>query len=336
MTDPRKPFVLEVEEEADPSAAPPVPEALVAADAAQALLRATSARPRSALGRFALWAFGALFSLVLSVAAWDFVTGLFARNALLGWAAFALVALAVLAALLLSLRELLSFARMARIDTIRARAETAIATADLAAARSVVASLRQLYRGRAEAAWGLSRLSDREADVLDADALIDLAEADLLTPLDTLARAEVEAATARVAAVTAIVPMALADVAAALYSNLRMIRRLSEIYGGRSGSLGSWRLLRKVVASLVATGAVALADDLVGSVAGGGVLSRLSRRFGEGVVNGALIARIGIAAMEACRPLPFRSQPRPGVAALVASALKGLVPQGQRGEEPRD
>ena len=103
-----------------------------------------------------------------------------------------------------------------------------------------------------------------------------------------------------------------------------MIRRVAEIYGGRSGSLGSWRLLRRVFLSLVATGAVALTDDLIGSFAGGGILSRLSRRFGEGVVNGALTARVGLAAMDICRPMPFVALPRPGVSATISRALAGL------------
>jgi putative membrane protein len=82
-----------------------------------------------------------------------------------------------------------------------------------------------------------------------------------------------------------------------------------------------------VVTALVAAGALALTDDMIGSVAGGGVLSRLSRRMGEGVVNGALTARVGLAAMDLCRPLPFRAAPRPGVTDLVTAALAGLVPR---------
>ena len=35
-----------------------------------------------------------------------------------------------------------------------------------------------------------------------------------------------------------------ADLFAALTANLRMIRRIAEVYGGRSGALGSWRLTR--------------------------------------------------------------------------------------------
>jgi putative membrane protein len=88
--------------------------------------------------------------------------------------------------------------------------------------------------------------------------------------------------------------------------------------------LGGWRLTRAVLGHLVATGAVAVGDDLIGSVAGGGLLSKLSRRFGEGVVNGALTARVGVAAIEVCRPLPFHGQPAPRVTVLVRRALTGL------------
>ena len=103
-----------------------------------------------------------------------------------------------------------------------------------------------------------------------------------------------------------------------------MIRRIAEIYGGRAGALGAWRLTRAVMTHLVATGAVAVGDDLIQSVAGGTALSRISRRFGEGVVNGALTARVGVAAMEVCRPLPFSREKKPSVTRLVQRALTGL------------
>ncbi|WP_373050553.1 DUF697 domain-containing protein, partial [Thalassovita aquimarina] len=83
-----------------------------------------------------------------------------------------------------------------------------------------------------------------------------------------------------------------------------------------------------VMAHLVATGAVAVGDDMLGSLAGGGLMSKLSRRFGEGVVNGALTARVGVAAMEVCRPLPFARKRRPSVSALVSRALTGLFSKG--------
>ncbi|MFE3839041.1 TIGR01620 family protein [Pseudogemmobacter sonorensis] len=318
----------------DPGLADPVPDAAEdGPPAGRAMLgvAALAGRRGSRLGRAALWVFSTLFAFVLSVAAWDFVTSLFTSNRLLGWVAFVLVLLAVLFALALAGREAMGFARLARLDHLRKRAEAAHRGADLREARAVAAAVAALYRARPEAAWGLARHDEAAPHLMDADAALDLAEAEILRPLDALARAEIESASRRVATVTALVPLALADVAVALYANLAMIRRIAEIYGGRAGSLGSWSLLRRVFASLLAAGAVALADDLIGSVAGGGVLSKLSRRFGEGVVNGALTARVGVAAMDLCRPLPFRALPRPAVSALVSRALAGLVPRGAGG-----
>ena len=323
--DPRapRPFVLDLQAEADPALAPPVPDLPGPEGRAMAGVARLAVRRRTGgLGRFAGWALGALFGFVLSVAAWDFVTGLLAANTVLGALAFALVTLALGAAGMLALREAVAFARLSRLDQLR----TAVAGADsLTAARRAVAQLRGLYAGRDAAAWALARLAERAEEVMDADALIRLAEAELMAAPDAAARAEVEAAARQVATVTALVPLALADVAMALFANLRMIRRIAEIYGGRSGTFGSMRLLRRVFGHLVATGAVALTDDLIGSVAGGGVLSKLSRRFGEGVVNGALTARVGIAAMELCRPMPFAALPRPGVTQTVSRALAGMV-----------
>ncbi|WP_102226019.1 YcjF family protein [Acidimangrovimonas sediminis] len=320
----RRPVIFELEDEADPSAAPPVPEAEAPEGRAMQAAASFAARRSSRLGR---WFWGLLASILgfaISVAAWTFVTDLMARYPLLGWIATVLIAAFVLVVLVIAARELSAFARLKRVDTIHRAAEEAIAAADLKAARGVVAKLDALYAHRPEVALGRERLAARQEDSFDADGLIALAEDTLLAPLDAQALREVEGAARSVATVTALVPLALADVVTALGANLRMIRRVAEIYGGRSGTLGSWRLTRSVMTHLVATGAVAVGDDLVHSVAGGHLLAKVSRRFGEGFVNGALTARVGVAAMEVCRPLPFRAARRPSVSAVIGRALTGL------------
>ncbi len=326
-----RPVVIEVEAAPGPSPAeaPPVPE-LTEAGGPPAMVQAAglAARPGSALGRWFMGVGGAILATILSLAAWDYVTALLARAPLLGGFVAVLFAVFLLILVIAGLRELAAFHRLARIDRIQKAASEALAAADGGAARKVVAQLTALYGARAELAPGRAQLEARAGEVLDADALLALAERALLGPLDAAARIEVEAAARQVATVTAVVPLALADVAAALTMNLRMIRRVAEIYGGRAGTFGSWRLTRTVMTHLVATGAVAVGDDLIGSVAGGGVLSKVSRRFGEGVVNGALTARVGVAAIEVCRPLPFGAEPRPSVTGLVRRALAGLFSGG--------
>ena len=316
------PVLIDLDDETPdvtPATAPPVPDGR----AMQTVVQVAARKP-SRLTRFFWSATLALIGFAASVATWDFVTGLIARNQILGGAALILIAAFVLGLTLMALRELAGFARLRRLDGVHKAAEQAAATGDLAQARKVVASIERLYAGREELRWAKSRLAERKAEVLDADGLLGLAEVELMTPLDAAALKEVEAAARQVATVTALVPLALADLIAALSANLRMIRRIAEIYGGRSGTLGNLRLTRAVMTHLVATGAVAVGDDMLGSFAGGGMLSKLSRRFGEGLVNGALTARVGVAAIEVCRPLPFQATKRPSVSKLVSRALTGL------------
>lgn len=315
---------------AGPADAPPVPDPLTDrmadGDAAptgramQTLALLGARRGRSLAGWF--WASaGALLVFALSVGLWAFVAELLAARPWLGWVALALTTLFVLVCLAIVVRELAALSRLRRIDDLRHRAEAAVSLAD---ARDVADRVAAFYAGRPDTAWGRAELARGRDDVFDADALVALTERSLLASLDAAAAREVEAAARQVALVTAVVPLALADVVAALTANLRMIRRIATIYGGRAGTVGSWRLARAVFAHLAATGAVAVGDDLIQSIAGGGALARLSRRFGEGVVNGALTARVGRAAMEVCRPLPFHHLPAPRSSALVGRALTGL------------
>ena len=332
MSTRKGPVLIELDDtpKEGPAAAPPVPDLDLPAPTGRAMqtVATLAARRPSRLARLFWASLTALLGFVVSLAAWNFVTGLLAANPVLGWVATGLIALFLLAAVLIALREAASFFSLGRLDTIQKAAESALATGDLKAAENVCGDLVALYRNRPELRLGREALAARRGDVFDADTALHMAEDHLLAPLDAAARAEVEAATRQVATVTALVPLALADVVAALTANMRMIRRIAEIYGGRAGTLGAWRLTRTVITHLVATGMVAVGDDMLEPIIGSGLVGKISRRFGEGVVNGALTARVGVAAMEVCRPLPFRKSTRPSVTGMVRRALSGLFSKG--------
>lgn len=328
------PVLFDLETEVAPrpqvAEAPPVPDVLPGAPRGQAMQTAAqlvSRKPSMLLRLF--WGLAtALIGAIVSIAAWRFVTGLIAQYPLLGLAMTALIAAFLLVLALLGLREMAAIGRLSRLDGLRHAASAALAQEDLDAARKVTDRLLGLYKGREDMRWGRDRLTELRADQLDASGLLHLVETELLAPLDGAASREIEAAARQVATVTALVPLALADVASALTANLRMIRRIAEVYGGRSGFLGSWRLTRAVLSHMVATGAVAVGDDLLEPVLGGTILGKLSRRFGEGLVNGALTARVGVAAMEVCRPMPFAAQRKPKVRDIIKRALGGLFGKG--------
>lgn len=284
-----------------------------------------AARGPSLLSRLFWAALISLMMMALGLWFWETVEALVARNVWLGRIALGLSVIVGITLLVWSVRELAALSRLRRVDALKENAARARRSRDAASAQAAVTALHALYKGRAELADARDKVQAHAEETLDGDALIDLAERAYLAPLDTAAQTTVRRGAKQVAAATALIPLALIDVLSALTVNIRMIREIAEIYGGRAGWLGSWRLMRAVAGHLIATGAVAVGDDLIGAALGGGVISRVSRRFGEGLVNGALTARIGVAAIEVCRPLAFEACKRPGVGALLRGAFADLT-----------
>ena len=164
-----------------------------------------------------------------------------------------------------------------------------------------------------------ARWPSLEGDIIDGANLVRLAETEILAPLDARAKLMILDAAKRVSLVTAVSPRALVDIAYVVFESGRLIRRLAELYGGRPGTLGFFRLARGVLAHLAVTGAIAAGDDFVHQIVGQGLAARLSAKLGEGVVNGMMTARIGIAAMEITRPLPFSALKRPGMSDFLSA-----------------
>ncbi|WP_018632294.1 TIGR01620 family protein [Neomegalonema perideroedes] len=311
--------VFSAQDAPQPDSLTPQTEPAAAAASAARMVRG------SALSRLFWWAFGGFLTLALSLAAYETIAGLLTRNLWLGRTAMVLLGLAVLALLLMAARELAALSRLRKAEETQILAVRALRHEDRPAAEAALKDLEALAAGRPELAEARERVKALKGDQPDASGLIALAERSYLAGPDASAR-QAAAEGARSAAVaTALIPAGILDAMAILYINLRMIRRIAQSYGGRGGWLGGWRLMKQVAAHLAATGAVALADDLIGPALGGGAVAKLSRRFGEGLLNGALTARVGVAAMEVCRPLPFHVLSKPSARGIAAEGLKGLA-----------
>jgi putative membrane protein len=247
----------------------------------------------------------------LAVAAWyaRFVSVALAREDWVGWTAFCLLALAGGAAAAMLVREFIGLMRLQRLGRLRKDVDAALKEQNVKRERSAVQQLSSMLKARPELAWSIARFREHERDVHDSGELFRLAERELIAPLDREARRIVLASAKRVSVVTALSPIASIAVTYVLVENLRMLRALAALYGGRPGIVGAVKLARMVVTHLIATGGVALTDDLLGQFLGQDVLRRVSRRLGEGGFNGAMTARIGTAAIEVTRPLPFIEAP---------------------------
>jgi putative membrane protein len=265
-----------------------------------------SARDKGAsVGGLFLSSVAALAGLAIAVSFASFVSTALARDDWIGWTATSLLAVAVATGLVILGRELIGLLRLRRLTRLKRNAETALRTRDTALERKTVAGLTASLRGRRDLTWGLARLREHAGDVRDPGDLLRLADREVMAPLDAAARRLVLKSAKRVSVVTAMSPMVWVAMLYVMVENLRLLRALATLYGGRPGGLGALRIARMVITHIVATGGLAMTDDLLGQFLGQDLLRRLSRRLGEGVFNGALTARVGVAAIEVTRPIPF-------------------------------
>lgn len=284
-------------------------------------------------GAIAMAALGVILSLSFGLWADALVRDLMARTPWLGQAALAVLAVLVLAVVVLVARELLALRRLASVAALQARIATARAANNDRQIAEATAALERHLAGHPKTAAGRARLAGTRTMVIDAADRLDLVERELLAGLDREARAMVLGAARRVSVVTAVSPRALVDIGYVLFENVRLIRRMAEHYGGRTGALGTLALTRRVVAHLAVTGTLALGDSLIQQFLGHGLAARLSARLGEGVVNGLMTARVGLAAMDVCRPAPFAALPRPRLSEMAGRLVSLNADKAAGGDE---
>lgn len=287
-------------------------------------------RRRFSWGTLFWCAAGGLTALGFGLATARLIEDLFARAEWLGTLGAALAALALLALVVIGAREAFALMRLASLEKLRARADAVLVSDDRDEARRIVRALSTTFSATPTLAHARSELATHLTEIIDGRDLLHIAERRLMAPLDGAAAQLVARTATRVSIVTAVSPRAAVDILFVAVAALGMIRRLAALYGGRPGLLGLVRLTRHIIAHLALTGGMAASDSLIQQVLGHGVAAKLSARLGEGVLNGLLTARLGLAAIEVARPLPFAALPAPRLADIAGDLLR------RRSEETRD
>jgi putative membrane protein len=285
-------------------------------------LAAPVPKPMGWVGRAAWTAGGILVSAGISLAADRLIRDLFAANEWLGWAGVGVLGIFVLAVIVLAAREIFALRRLRVLDGLKRDAALAGANNDQHAAQQVASRLEGIYADRADLARARQSVADNVPLMFDGNEIVALAERTLMAPLDARAKSLTAASARRVALVTAVSPRALVDIAFVVYESIRLAGAIAALYGARPGFFGFFRLTGAILAHLAVTGGLVLTDGIVEQLVGQGIAAKLSARLGEGVVNGLMTVRVGIAAMRVVRPLPFQTQQQPMVRDFIPELTK--------------
>lgn len=297
-----------------------IEEAGPAEDAAPAL---EPARRRFGWASALVSALGGLLAISLALWVQDAIINAIRSSDVLGVLALALALVILVAAIVLIVRFLRGWLRERRIGRLKASAAAALASRSTEQARTTADGLVRLQASRPETAAGRARFAAALPAMTDARDILALAERELIEPLDRIAADEIAKAARQVSLVTAVSPRALIDLVFVVFAGARLIRRIAAIYGGRPSALGLLGIARSSIEHLLVTGGLAAGHAVIQQVIGQGLAARLSAKLGEGVLNGLMTARFGLAALTVCRPMPFVESAPPTLSDVAAGLMTG-------------
>ena len=146
----------------------------------------------------------------------------------------------------------------------------------------------------------------------------------VLHPLDETALQLVLKSSSQTALLVAASPLALADMLLVLWRNLKMLRDIASVYQIRLGYWGQIRLIRQILRDMVFAGTTELATELGTDWFSSELTSKLSAKLAQGLGSGLLSARLGINAIQLCRPMTLLAGEKPKLSQIRKALLKRL------------
>ena len=127
-----------------------------------------------------------------------------------------------------------------------------------------------------------------------------------LKPLDAEALKRVTSFSYKAGLTVALSPWVAVDMALSLWSNIKMIDEIGQIYGVRPSLINRVSMLKNITGHLALAGASELASDqIVDQLGGTSLASLFSVRLSQGLGVGLYSAKIGLATIAVSRPIEF-------------------------------
>jgi putative membrane protein len=228
----------------------------------------------------------------------------------------------------LALRSVFSFMsdkeNMAALAGMQDKAEQLKATNDVGQAKGLIAKLTQFYKGKPQAPLLAKCIKSMPDYSNDKEAMVHL-ENVFLAPLDKEALQRVSKYSVQTGVVVAASPWAAVDMLLALWRSMKMIDEVGQVYGMRPSLANRYKLLKSVLCYLALIGVSELAlDEMLQEFGTTSLAGITGARLSQGVGAGVYTARIGLAAVTACRPIGFSADNKPKLKDFIKRILQRM------------
>ncbi|ADE14675.1 conserved hypothetical protein [Nitrosococcus halophilus Nc 4] len=287
-------------------------------------LRQQTLRQRRRAFRCFLGAAAALLASLVVLDTVTFLGDMFERGLLLGLFFTGLFGLLLVAIVVWVREQMRDIWRMQDISAFQEEAKHLVEEGGHGTATNLVARIETLYSNRSDLDPELEIFHSMVTDAHSDAEVLELFTKQVLRSLDERAYGVVVKYASQTALVTAISPLALLDAVLSLWRNMRMVREIATLYGGRPGFAGSFVLVRGVLGNLALAGVSEIIADTGAEAFGGTFLASLSAQAGQGASMGIYTARVGMITMRLCRPIPFSGEERPYLTRIRRQVIRAV------------
>jgi len=293
---------------------------------AQSEIASQSPRTSSPL-LWLLGSLGLLLLLMLVLDAYHFVAQQYASSFFLGTIFFGITLAITAAVLTLSWRAYKNIRALRTVSALQKEGRQLMETDSYGSARPYLNKVMQFYEHRPDIKARLESFYVTVNDSHHDREVCALFSSHVMKDIDREAYRIVTLRSQETAVMVMISQIAILDAVLTLWRNVRMIRDVATLYGARPGFFGSMSLISSVLQNLIYAGASEVVADGVAEMMGSSILSIMSAQAAQGLGSGVLTARLGLHAIQVCRPLPFTKENKPRLKDIrreIVSSLKGI------------
>ena len=273
---------------------------------------------------------GLLLIFMLLVDTYHFIAQQYHTSLFLGTLFLSLILSIASATFILSWRSYKNLQNLRSVAVLQQEGHQLLASEDYGKAIPYLNKITHLYTDKPDIKERLERFYLTFNDSHHDREVCSLFSNLVLKEIDQQAYAIITQRSKEAALMVMLSQIALLDSLLMLWRNVRMIRDIATLYGGKPGFLATLSLIKGVFQNIIYAGVSEVAADSVTEIMSSSVLSFMSAQAAQGVGSGVLTARLGLYTMQTCRPLPFLEAEKPRLKEIrweIMSSLKRLFEQ---------